>query len=90
MIAQATGVILRQAAAEARAWQPTLIFGGANVTDRSPHSSLWTAERYKRLIEMHRTEHTLEEMARELSLPIDEIERYVRLLALEDTAHRDS
>jgi hypothetical protein len=32
---------------------------------------------------MFRTQHTLEEMARELSLPIDEIEAHIEQLALE-------
>lgn len=44
---------------------------------------LWTAELENRLIEMCRTQHTLVEMARELSLPIDEIEERIEELALE-------
>lgn len=47
--------------------------------------SLWTAEHERRLIEMIRSEHTLEEIAREISLPIDLIEARIEQL----TAERD-
>lgn len=47
--------------------------------------SLWTAEHERRLIEMFRREHTLEEIAREISLPIDLIEARIEKL----TAERD-
>lgn len=43
----------------------------------------WTAERQQRLIELYRTNRTMEEIARELSLPLDMIEERIRMLALE-------
>lgn len=42
----------------------------------------WSERTESRLIEMFRQEHTLEEMARELSLPIDVIERQLTQLRL--------
>ncbi len=42
----------------------------------------WTDRTQSRLIEMCRHEHTLEEMARELSLPVDVIERRLYELQL--------
>lgn len=59
------------------------------MTDRLPQSQLWSAEREKRLIEMFRAEHTREEIARELSLPLDEIEVRIQHLALEDDLRYD-
>ena len=44
-------------------------------------------ERHNRLIEMFRARNTIEEIARELSLPIDEIEARLELLALTSTIH---
>lgn len=46
--------------------------------------SHWTAEHERRLIEMVRREHTLEEIAREISLPIDLIEERVEQLSTEN------
>lgn len=43
----------------------------------------WNDRTQSRLIEMIRLEHTLEEMARELSLPVDVIERRLASLELE-------
>ena len=51
---------------------------------RVPQAPLWTAERHNRLIEMFRARNTIEEIARELSLPIDEIEARLELLALDE------
>lgn len=48
--------------------------------------SLWTAEHERRLIEMVRGEHTLEEIAREISLPLDVIEERIQELT---TDHDD-
>ncbi|HHT26938.1 MAG TPA: hypothetical protein GXZ82_06800 [Firmicutes bacterium] len=53
------------------------------ITNLRSHE-LWTAELEKRLIEMYRAWRTMEEMARELSLPIDEIEARLEILGLED------
>lgn len=44
---------------------------------------LWTAEQEIRLIEMYRSQYTLEEIAREISLPVDEVEAHIDELALE-------
>lgn len=49
-------------------------------TNESPR---WTAERQQRLIELVRLEHTLEEIARELGLPLDMVESRIRWLELE-------
>lgn len=46
--------------------------------------SLWTAEHERRLIEMIRREHTLEEIAREISLPVDLIEERIEQLTTEN------
>ncbi|MGI6083507.1 MAG: hypothetical protein ACOYEP_11615 [Limnochordia bacterium] len=51
---------------------------------RLPQAPLWTADRRNRLIEMFRARNTVEEIARELSLPIDEIEARLEDLALEE------
>ena len=40
----------------------------------------WNAETEVRLIEMHRREHTAEEMARELGLPLDLIQQRLQSL----------
>lgn len=49
----------------------------------------WTAEEQQRLIELFRLERTLEEIAKELSLPVDVIEERIRFLNLEgDIPHR--
>lgn len=44
------------------------------------NESHWRAELEGRLIEMFRREHTLEEMARELSLPLDIVHERLRQL----------
>jgi len=46
--------------------------------------SHWTAETESRLIEMHRREHTAEEMARELSLPLDLVQEKLEALLHDD------
>lgn len=46
--------------------------------------SHWTAESENRLIEMHRREHTAEEMARELSLPLDLVREKLQSLMQDD------
>ena len=50
--------------------------------------SHWTAETEIRLLEMHRREHTAEEMARELSLPLDVVREKLQSL-LRDDEHPD-
>lgn len=45
---------------------------------------IWTARAQARLIEMFRLRHTLEEIARELSLPLDEVQRRIERLELEE------
>lgn len=58
--------------------------GGIYVRDAQPRPSRWTAELERRLIEMLRREQTLEEIARELSLPPDEIDARIQSLGLGD------
>lgn len=50
---------------------------------RNKSSIFWTAMQQQRLIELFRLQRPLEEIARELSLPVDEIEKRVHLLQLE-------
>jgi len=52
-------------------------------------SSLWTAAAERRLVEMARAEYTMEEMARELSLPMDEIDRRLTELSLNEAVDED-
>lgn len=59
------------------------------MKDRLPQPQLWTGKRQVRLLEMYRAKQTMEEMARELSLPLDEIERRLELLALEEYRPQD-
>ena len=47
------------------------------------YPTLWTPGKQQRLIELFRQQRTLEEMARELSLPLDVVEERVRRLDLE-------
>jgi hypothetical protein len=61
-----------------------IVLGGSSVADRFPRQPLWTAERHNRLIEMLRARHTMEEIARELSLPLDEIEAQIERLTQEE------
>ncbi len=49
---------------------------------RQRNQDLWTSELENRLIEMVRAQCTLEEIARELSLPCDEIEAHTEVLGL--------
>ena len=46
---------------------------------------LWTSELERRLIEMYRDQSTMEEIARELSLPLDEIEARLEALGLDSS-----
>jgi|GEM_PF-2877633 hypothetical protein len=46
----------------------------------------WTAEKERRLIEMVRQERTLQEIAREISMPVDLIQERIEQLA---TPHDD-
>lgn len=46
--------------------------------------SRWTAEKERRLIEMVRQEHTLQEIAREISLPVDLIQERIEQLTTEN------
>lgn len=50
---------------------------------RKKSSIRWTAMQQRRLIELFQLQRPLEEIARELSLPIDEIEKRVQWLQLE-------
>lgn len=43
----------------------------------------WDAERQQRLIELFRLQYTLEEIARELGLPLDMVRERIEMLELE-------
>ncbi len=54
------------------------------MTETGAHPApRWTAEKEARLIEMVRLQHTLTEIARELGIPPDMIEKRLASLALE-------